>query len=209
MIAFVRSDMCFTVVTDLENLSAADRSRFRTESLTLRVKLGKSWITITGVYRTPSVPKSQWKMELNALFDATAAVTNDISYIGDFNCDLMLPDKPPKDGRDLSDLLEIYNLKNLIDIPTRIGKTSETLLDLILINNIRRILTSGVVDVHLSGHSLIYTFFRASAPRLRSRKICLRSLKHFDSALFRQDLNNAPYQIMEVFDDVDDKYYVF
>ena len=46
-------------------------------------------------------------------------------------------------------------------------------------------------------------------PLLRSRKICLRTLKHFDSALFKQDLNNAPYQIMEVFDDVDDKYYVF
>ena len=109
----------------------------------------------------------------------------------------------------MSDLLDIYNLKNLIEIPTRIGKTSETLLDLILINNIRRILTSGVVDVHLSDHSLIYTFLWASAPRLRSRKVCLRILKHFDSALFRQDLNNAPYQIMEVFDDVDDKYYVF
>ena len=66
-----------------------------------------------------------------------------------------------------------------------------------------------MVDVHLSDHSLIYTFLRVSMPRLRSRKICLRSLKHLDSALFRQDLNNAPYQIMEVFDDVDDKYYVF
>ena len=91
----------------------------------------------------------------------------------------MLPDKPPKDGRDLSDLLDIYNLKNLIEMPTRTGKTSETLLDLILINNVRRILTSGVVDVHLSDHSLIYTFLRASAPRLRSRKVCLKKPKTF------------------------------
>jgi len=134
-------------------------------------------------------------MELSALFDATATVTNNLIYIGEFNCDLMLPDKPPKDGRDLSDLVDIkfYNLKNLIEIPTRIGKTSETLLDLILINKIRRILTSGTVDVHLSDHSLIHTFLRASTPRLRWGKICLRSLKHFDSALFRQDLNNVPY----------------
>lgn len=121
----------------------------------------------------------------------------------------MLPDKPPKDGRYLSDLLDIYNLRNLIEIPTRTGKTSETLLDLINTNNNKRILTSGVVDVHLSEHSLIYTVLRASAPRLRSRKICLRSLKHFDSALFRQDFHNAPFQIIEVFDDVDDKNYAF
>ncbi len=109
----------------------------------------------------------------------------------------------------MADLLDIYNLKNLIEIPTRTGKTSETLLDLILTNNKRRILTSGVVDVHLSDHSLIYTVLRTSAPRLRSRKICFRSLKHFDSALFQQDLHNAPFHIIEVFDNVDDKYYAF
>lgn len=33
LMAFVSSDICFTVVTDLENLSAADWCRFRTESL--------------------------------------------------------------------------------------------------------------------------------------------------------------------------------
>lgn len=60
---------------------------------------------MTGVYRPPSVPKSQWKTELIALYEAAAAVTNDLIYVGDFNCDLMLPDKPPKCGRDLSDLL--------------------------------------------------------------------------------------------------------
>ncbi len=89
LMAFVRSDICFTLVKDLENLSAADRSRFKTESLILKVKVAKSWITIIGVYRPPSVPKSQWKMELNALFEAAATVTNDLIYVGDFN-DLQL-----------------------------------------------------------------------------------------------------------------------
>ena len=135
VMAFVRSDICFSLIRDPENLSADDRSRLRTESQILKVKVAKSWINIIGVYRPPSVPKSQWRLELGALFEAAATITNDLIYAGDFNCDLIRPDKPPKDGRHLADLLDIYNLTNLIKVPTRTGKASETLLDLILTNN--------------------------------------------------------------------------
>ena len=115
----------------------------------------------------------------------------------------------PKDSGHLKDLLEVYGLKNLIKLPTRIGKTSSTLLDLILTNNTRRIFSSGVVDAHISDHSLIYTILRTTAPRLRSRKIQLRSLKNFYQDLFLRDLHNVPFQVMEVFDDIDDKQYLF
>ena len=115
----------------------------------------------------------------------------------------------PKDSGHLKDLLEVYGLKNLIKLPTRIGKTSSTLLDLILTNNTRRLFSSGVVDAHISDHSLIYTILRTTAPRLRSRKIQLRSLKNFDRDLFLRDLHNVPFHVMEVFDDIDDKQYVF
>ena len=86
------------------------------------------------------------------------------------NCDMMEPNKPAMDGRDLCDLLDIYNLKNLIASPTRITKTSKTLLDLILTNNKKRILSSGVVDVQISDHSLVFTILRLSAPRLTIAK---------------------------------------
>lgn len=82
-------------------------------------------------------------MEFSVLFDVIVIVINDLIYIGDFNCDLMLSDKLLKDGRDLFDLLEIYNFKNLIEIFIRIVKTSEILFDFIFINNIRKILIFG------------------------------------------------------------------
>ena len=37
----------------------------------------------------------------------------------------------------------------------------------------------------------------------------LRSLKNFDQDLFLRDLHNVPFHVMEVFDDIDDKQYVF
>ena len=65
------------------------------------------------------------------------------------------------------------------------------------------------MDADISDHSLIYTILKTTAMRLRSRKIQLRSLKNFDQDLFLRDLHNVPFHVMEVFDDIDDKQYVF
>lgn len=202
---FVRSDLCFTVTKELGDQNGIDTSNFRTEHIILKVKVAKSWLTVMAIYRPPSIPTSQWKFELNRLFEVVTTFPNDVICVGDFNSNLL----DPKDSGHLNNLLGVYGLKNLIKLPTRIGKTSSTLLDLILTNNTRRIFSSGVVDAHISDHSLIYTILRTTAPRLRSRKIQLRSLKNFDQDLFLRDLHNVPFYVMEVFDDIDDQQYVF
>lgn len=155
------------------------------------------------IYRPPSIPTSQWKFELSRLFEVVTTFSNDVICVGDFNNNL------PKDGGHFKDLLEVYGLKNLIKSPTRIGKTSSTLLDLILTNNTRRIFSSGVVDADISDHSLLYTILKTTAPRLRSRKIQLRSLKNFDQDLFLRDLYNVTFHAMDVLDGIDDEQYVF
>ena len=129
--------------------------------------------------------------------------------LGDFNSDLMHTNKPPMDGRDLNDLLDIYNFTNLINSPTTIDKTSETLLDIILTNNKAKTLLSGVIDVQISDHSLVYTILRRSAPRIRSRQIITRSYKTFKRDEFLNDLQSIPFHVMDIFDDVDDKLFVF
>ena len=144
-----------------------------------------------------------------SFFEATSTLTNTVFYAGDFNADLLAPDKTPKAGRKLLDLLDIYDLHCLINKATRKTKTSETLLDLILTNNKRTTLTSGVVDTLLSDHSLVYTVLRSSAPRSRSRKVFSRILKTFNQQNFVRDMQMVPFHIMNLFDDVDDKLYTF
>ena len=68
---------------------------------------------------------------------------------------------------------------------------------------------SDVVDTQKSGHSLVFTILRLTAPRSRSRKICLRSYKDFNRDRFIQDLQMAPFSIVDVFEEVDDKLYAF
>ena len=138
------------------------------------------------IYRPPSILTSQWKFELSRLFEVVMTFPNDVICVGDFNSNLL----DPKDSGHLKDLLEVYGLKNLIKLRTPIGKTSSTLLDLILTNSTTRIFSLGVVDAHISDHSLIYTILRTTAPRLQSRKIQLRSLKNFEQDLFLSDLHS-------------------
>ena len=52
--------------------------------------------------------------------------------LGDLNCDILRPDKGPREGRALMDLMIEYNLTNLIREPTRVTATSSTLIDVIL-----------------------------------------------------------------------------
>ena len=205
LMIFVRNDLCFILTKELGDQNGIDKSNFRTEHIILKVKVAKSWFTVMAIYRPPSIPTSQWKFELSRLFEVVTAFSNDVICVGDFNNNLL----DPKDGGHLRDLLEVYGLKNLIKSPTRIGKTSSTLLDLILTNNTRRVFSSGVVDADISDHSLIYTILKTTAPRLRSRKIQLRSLKNFDQDLFLRDLLNVTFHVMEVLYGIDDKQYVF
>ena len=207
LMIYVRSDIYFVKVKDLKGTTPEEWAAFRTETIILKVKLGRVWITIVGIYRPPSIPKYQWTRELSSLFEEFSTLTETVFYAGDFNADLLDPDKPPKDGRSLLDLMEIFGLDCLITKATRKTKTSETLLDLILTSNKKKTLVSDVVDTQISDHSL--TILRSTAPKLRSRKVYLRSLKNFKRDKFIQDLQMAPFSIVDLFDEVNDKLYAF
>ena len=163
LMVYVRSDICFKVVEDLPNLALDKRAGFKTESIILKVKIGKTWENLVGIYRPPTsakVPKSTWTLELESIPEAITALPGNCLLVGDFNSDLHEPDKAPQDGRTLLDLLDVYNLHNLIDSPTRTTKTSTSLLDLVITNNKSKITEFGVVHVQISDHSLVYVILR-------------------------------------------------
>ena len=212
LLCYIRADLCFKVIKDLPNLRLCERGRYKTESIVLKVRIAKKWATIVGIYRPPtsvSVPQSLWKFELSSILEAITTLPGNCFLVGDFNSDMLLPDKPPRDGCVMANLLDIYDLKNLIHEATRITRTSETLLDLFLTDNVKKIQSSGVVHVNISDHSLVFAILRESEPRIRSREIRFRSLKNFDKQHFLHDLHNVPFQVAEIFDDVDDRLYVF
>lgn len=140
------------------------------------MKLAKSWMTVVGLYRTLSLIKSIWQPESQKCLEIATMNSESVFCLGDFNCDMLDLNRPSKDGRDLADIMDIFNFHNLILEVTCITKTSESLLDLIT-NSKSCVQQAGVVNPHISNHALVYTILRASVPRSRSRKIHFRSLK--------------------------------
>ena len=52
--------------------------------------------------------------------------------------------------------MELYQLTQLIDSPTRITNSSQSLLDVAITSTPEKIISSGVVHLGISDHSLIY-----------------------------------------------------
>ena len=67
--------------------------------------------------------------------------------IGDLNCDLLHPLDNGKQGKELLDICDVYDLHNLRTGPTRISSSKESCLDVVLSNVPSIALKSGTVDI--------------------------------------------------------------
>ena len=93
------------------------------------------------------------------------------------------------------------------DVSWILFDATETVLHLNLTNNTRQILRSGVVDRHISDHSLVILSCESryhDFDRKKYRYFC--SFKHFDRDKFVGDLSAVPFHILEIFSDGDDMY---
>lgn len=128
---FIRSNIPFVRVNKLENLTGI-------ETVAVRAKLAKSWMTVIGLYRLPCLSlseKSTWQPELQNIPEIPTMNFESVFCLGDFNCDMLNLNGPSSDSRDLADIMEIFDFDNLIHEATYITKTSESLLDLITTNS--------------------------------------------------------------------------
>ena len=58
LMVYIRSDFCFKVVNDFPNLGFSERAGYRTESIVIKVKIGKTWESFVGIYRPPTSIKA-------------------------------------------------------------------------------------------------------------------------------------------------------
>ena len=107
-------------------------------------------------------------------------------------------------GRKLQGITKSFSLINVITEPTRIAENSETLLDLILVSNESKILKAGTFDPAISDHKLIYTIVNLNRRREKPVMKTVRNYKLVNKENFKLALQNAPWWIGNLFDDIDD-----
>ena len=93
-----------------------------------------------------------------------------------------------------SQLLKTNGFKQIINDPTRITDTTESLLDHILVNTPNRLSQSGVISKGISDHDMIYCtrkHFKEKSGKHNSIKI--RSMKKYSPELFLEELNKISF----------------
>ena len=134
-----------------------------------------------------------------------------ILLLGDFNADL-LPKRDPElnsEGKRLLRVLSSFDLHNVIAQPTRITSSSSTLIDLVITSNTSKIINSGVFDPRLSDHCLVFAVVKSKRDKAPPKIITTRNYKNVDIKALQQDMESAPWTVMNTFDDIDDAEYAF
>ena len=110
----------------------------------VEIKTKSKKVLIGGFYR-PQNSNAQYFNHINESIDR-AYNTNipDVIILGDFNFNMF-----HGNNNKMKELIQVYNMKQLISDPTHFTENSSSLIDLILVRNSPNILTSGVADTFI------------------------------------------------------------
>ncbi len=147
--------------------------------------------TIGNVYRPPdSSVDGTVKIIEDQISDLIGNSNPDMVVLGDMNVNY---GKITADSRKIKQFAHRMALTQLITKPTCLTNTTQSIIDHIYTNNENFYCQSGVIDVGLSNHCLVYT----SRKRLKTKQpityIIGRSYQNFDEALFYLDISRETW----------------
>lgn len=180
------------------------------ECILLDVYLNNKHIVILCAYKPPSVDKATFSKELSTMLDEALSFSDTVICTGDLNSDILHPLADKKEGRCVLDVCDVYDLDSIINVPTRIPKTRESCLDIILTKPPSALIKSpGVLKPGLSDHKLAYAVLNSKLLLPKADMVTKRSMKYFNQLqrAFLEDLSKVPFSTAYVFDDPDDVYW--
>lgn len=166
------------------------------------VSLETCWVEVTRpkckkliiccAYRPPTASIDSGIDELNSLLPSLPPDAEFI-LLGDFNINFLSSKSDPdrKQKRKIMHFANMHNLEQLITTPTRISESSQSIIDLLFVNNSQRIVQSGVIVSTISDHFLVYCTIKSGVPKAQPRVIEYRSYKSYDKKKFIDDLKNV------------------
>ena len=174
--------------------------------LKIQVRNLKSIIICT-VYRPQDTPLTCWENDLTTTLIYALSLDKPVYIMGDLNCNLLRTEC--RESKSLTSFYESFNLSQLIAAPTRMTKSSQSLLDVILTSQTKKVvrLVSWTARLVTMTWSLPSYNLKVSWPK--TTYITTRSLKNYNPDAFQFDMSCAPWSVVEVFDDVDDKLHAF
>ena len=87
-------------------------------------------------------------------------------------------------------------------------ESSRSLLDVILASQTKQVVKADMMDSSISDHDMVFAVLHLKVSRSKTRSITTRSFKNYNPDI-QLDMSGAPWSVVEVFNDVNDKLYSF
>ena len=166
-----------------------------TEMLWVEISTNKTKIAVGVFYKPPKIPYACFEKVFDSLLHIYSKYQHTI-LLGDFNINLMTPES--LEAKALNNFItEPFDLKQLIETPTRITQTSRTLIDLIFVGNghEKNVLFSGTTDAPgISDHHFTYVAYNIKKEKAKPKVITCRDFKNFDFNGFNKAAENLNWE---------------
>ena len=172
------------------------------ECLMLEIFPKKSKSFLVGVlYRHPN-ETIIWNENFEMFVEKVLETRKEFYLLGDFNRDLL----NEQIKKSWLEYLEPFGLIQRVNQPTRKNTTSETLTDHIYCNIDTNVSSIDVPQLGLSDHFPVFITRKAncSTPKSTHHTISYRSFKIFCQQDFSSELQDAPWDLIKVFEDTND-----
>lgn len=195
LLVYVSNDISCSHRKDLEN------EHFESMWCEIFPKNSKSFLT-GHFYRNP-LSTISWNEIFDDQLEKAIAEEKELFIFGDFNRDLL----NPQIKHQWTDYMSSHGISQHVNEPTRVvPNASATLIDHIYSNFSDNIQYVDVPKIGLSDHYPVFLTRKVNShiPKVTHHTIKYRSFKNFDESKFNEDLASVPWDVIKVFDNVDD-----
>ena len=158
------------------------------------------------IYHRPNSSPINFIQKLNDILEQTLSENKKIILTGDFNINLL------NSSRVTTDLINLFhgnNMLSLINKPTRLTTSTATIIDQIWSNDYSNLIQSGILCMSISDHFPVFSVFSLKNSNPNSKKIITHSFREYNNLNidnFRNDLENAVWDLVVCSDDIDVSY---
>lgn len=178
------------------------------EQLWVKIYVRKKSILIGVVYRPPDGNLINFLNDFEDSLCNFRVICDDIFCLGDLNINFL--DLNCSKTRLFMDCIESFNLKQIISTPTRITRSSSTLLDIIIVSNDAEVASCGAhVLPNVSDHSLVYCQMAVEKHKSGPYYQKIRNLKYIDMQFLNSLLIITPFDDIFVIPDINEKVKYF
>ncbi len=171
------------------------------ETMVFEVIMKKEKWFFIGIYRPGSVALAHLKSAIEYMCQRCNAEGKAVFILGDINVDFL------RHKNSIQDELDVFYLQNLVEGPTCFkNPDNPSSVDVILTTCHRRVASCENLNIGVSDHhNIVVASTKMHASRYEKRHITYRSYRHFNEDTFLNDLECTPFQVSQIFDDVDDQ----